>query len=94
MAALSFTQMKKLLVNAGINIEKVETSNVVVDFLKWVHMTGTPLETVDVLQEQLLKDIGDGSKTGMRPFMQNGSLKFMQIWSVFVGRKSRDRRHV
>jgi ubiquinone/menaquinone biosynthesis C-methylase UbiE len=85
-AALSKTQMKNLLANAGIALERIETRDVEVDFLKWVHMTGTKPETVELLKEELMKDITDGSKTGMRPFMEAGSLKFLQVWSILTGK--------
>jgi hypothetical protein len=51
-------------------------------------MTETKPETVEVLKEELMKDIQDGSQTGMRPFLKNGDLKFLQVWSVIVGTKA------
>jgi ubiquinone/menaquinone biosynthesis C-methylase UbiE len=84
--AQSKQQMQKLLTDAGIRVEKIETRDVEVDFRRWVQMTGTKPETVELLQETLMKDINNGFKTGMRPFMENGSLKFLQVWSIFIGK--------
>ena len=44
-------------------------------------------ETMETLQRELSKDIEDGIQTGMRPFLKDGVLKFLQIWSVFIGTK-------
>jgi len=91
--ALSKTQMAKLFADAGIVIERVETRDVEVDFQRWVQMTGTKVESVEVLKEQLMKDINEGSVTGMRPFIVNASLKFLQVWSIFIGVKTSNTKH-
>jgi len=87
-AALSKTQMAKLLVEAGMAIERIETRDVEVDFQRWVQMTGTKPESVEVLEGELMKDIADGRETGMRPYMINDSLTFLQVWSIFIGIKA------
>ena len=79
--------MEKILAEAGIDVEKVETRDVQVDFQRWVQMTETKPETVEILREELMRDIGGDSKTGMRPLIENGSLKFLQVWSVIIGTK-------
>jgi len=86
--ALSQTQMEKLLADAGVAVERVETRDVEVDFLRWVQMTGTKSETIELLKEELMKDINDRSKTGMRPFLESGSLKFLQVWSIIIGKNT------
>ena len=85
--ALSGKHMEEILAGVGLVIEKIETRDVEVDFKRWVQMTETKPETVKVLREELMKDIQDGSKTGMRPFLENDELKFLQVWSVIVGVK-------
>jgi hypothetical protein len=84
--ALSQTQIEKLLADAGIAVERIETRDVEVDFLRWVQMTGTKSEIIEFLKDELMKDINDGSKTGMRPFLDSGSLKFLQVWSIIIGK--------
>jgi ubiquinone/menaquinone biosynthesis C-methylase UbiE len=86
-AALSKIQLEKILTNTGLRVEKFEARDVVVDFLRWVKMTETIPETIEVLKEELMEDINDGSKTGMRPYQENGSLKFLQVWSIIIGTK-------
>ena len=85
--ALSKRHMKRLLADAGVAVGRIETRDVEVDFLRWVQMTGTKAETVKFLKEELMKDINDGSKTAMRPFLESGSLKFLQVWSIIIGKK-------
>jgi ubiquinone/menaquinone biosynthesis C-methylase UbiE len=84
--ALSKTRMKSLLAKAGIVVEEIETRDVEVDFLRWAQMTGTNPETIEFLKEELMKDIDGGSKTGMRPFLESGTLKFLQEWSIMIGK--------
>jgi ubiquinone/menaquinone biosynthesis C-methylase UbiE len=86
--ALSEKQITKILGEVGITVEKIEVRDIEVDFQRWVRMTGTKRETVETLKEELMKDLGDGSKTGMRPFIKNGQLKFLQVWSVIYGTKN------
>jgi hypothetical protein len=50
-------------------------------------MTETKIETAKFIKDEFLKDIEDGSQTGMRPFIKNGELKFLHVWSIFVGTK-------
>jgi hypothetical protein len=85
--ALSKSQMENLLAEAGIALEKMETRDIVVDFQRWVQMTGTKPETVDLRKEELMKDMSGSAKTGMRPFLESGSLKFLQVWAIIVGIK-------
>jgi hypothetical protein len=85
--ALSKKQIEQILAEAGIAVEKIETRDVEVDFQRWVQMTGINSRTIQLLEEKLMADIDDGVKTGMRPFMQNGNLKFLQTWSVIIGAK-------
>jgi ubiquinone/menaquinone biosynthesis C-methylase UbiE len=85
--ALSKKQMGKLLTEAGIAEETIAIRDVEVDFQRWVEMTETKPETVELLKQVLMKEISDGPKTGMRPFLHAGNLKFLQVWSVMVGTK-------
>ena len=91
--ALSKSGMTKLLKDSGLVVNTIEIQDVEVDFQRWVQMTGTDSETIETLQNELSKDIEDGTQTGMRPFIKDCVLKFLQIWSVFIGTKlSREQR--
>jgi ubiquinone/menaquinone biosynthesis C-methylase UbiE len=91
--ALSKTEMGKLLSDTGIAVKTFVTQDVKVDFERWAQMTATDHKTKKHLRGKLLQELGDGSKTGMRPFMENGALKFLQVWSIVIGMKmSREQR--
>ena len=85
--ALSKKHMAKLLSDAGLVVDKFDLRDIEVDFRRWVQMTETSPDAVEIIKEELLKDVSGGSKTGMRPFMKNGELKFLQVWSVVIGIK-------
>ena len=78
--------MEKLLTEAGIAVERMETRDVEVDFQRWVQMTGTKPDAIALIKEELMNDINIGSKTGMRPYIESGYLKFLQVWSIIIGR--------
>ena len=85
--AFSQKQMEKLLRAAGIHAEKIEIRDVKVDFQKWVAMTETEPVHVESLKARLLDDLRGGAQTGMRPFLADNELKFLQVWSIFIGTK-------
>jgi ubiquinone/menaquinone biosynthesis C-methylase UbiE len=85
--ALSRQQMEKMMTEAGIFIEKIKIQDIEVDFQRWVQMTETKVETAEVIRDRLLKEIDGSTKTGMRPFLKNGALKFLHVWSIIVGTK-------
>lgn len=85
--ALPRLQLETILAEVGISVEKSERREIEVDFQRWVQMTETKLETANFIQDKLLKDLEDGSRTGMRPFIKSGELKFLHVWSIFVGTK-------
>jgi SAM-dependent methyltransferase len=85
--ALSEKQMIELLEEAGVAVEKIEIRDIEVDFQRWVQMTVTEPATVETIRKALLDDIDEGSQTGMRPFLKNEQLKFLQVWTVMYGTK-------
>jgi len=86
--ALSKEQMENLLSEVGLVVENFEMRDIEVDFQRWVQMTGTKPEAAETIKGDLMKEIGGGSKTGMRPFIQHGALKFLQAWAVVLGMKT------
>jgi ubiquinone/menaquinone biosynthesis C-methylase UbiE len=85
--AWSKTQLLAMLSEVGIEVDTVNSRDVIVDFIRWVQMTETKPKTIETIREELVKDISLGTKTGMRPFMKNDSLKFLQVWAGFIGMK-------
>jgi ubiquinone/menaquinone biosynthesis C-methylase UbiE len=83
---------KEQLVNAmevsGLSILRIDSRDIAVDFELWVEMTGTAPLTKTEINSELEQEVRGGKKTGMRPFMQEGKLKFLHTWCVAIGIKS------
>ncbi len=85
--ALSEAQMIRSMEDAGLLLESVNSRDVEVNFKKWVEMTGPTAETMRLIETKLLSELNSGTLTGMRPFMSDATLKFTQVWAIFVGIK-------
>ncbi len=83
--ALSKLQMEVLMQAAGLKVHGFLTRDIPVDFQRWVQMTGTDFKTVALLKNKLIADLEGHTKTGMRPFIEHGHLKFLQVWSIALG---------
>jgi ubiquinone/menaquinone biosynthesis C-methylase UbiE len=86
--ALSKEQMIRIMEYAGLAVEILETRDIEVDFHRWVQMAGTEPDKVELIQTQLMHDVTKRTTTGMRPFIEKGALKFLQIWSIAIGIKT------
>ncbi|MEN8173058.1 MAG: class I SAM-dependent methyltransferase, partial [Chloroflexota bacterium] len=86
--AFSKTAMKRMMEETGLTINTFESRDIKVDFQRWVQMTGTEPDKVKILQTRLMGDIGESNKTGMRPFIEKGTLKFLQVWAIVIGTKN------
>jgi ubiquinone/menaquinone biosynthesis C-methylase UbiE len=85
--AQSKPQMKALLEDAGLTVHGFSIRDIQVDFYSWVQMAGTDLKTVTLLKNKLIADLEGETNTGMRPFIEGGQLKFLQVWSIALGIK-------
>jgi ubiquinone/menaquinone biosynthesis C-methylase UbiE len=87
---------KEKLANAmdvsGLSILRIDTRDINVDFGLWVEMTGTDPQTRNTISSELEQELQGGAQTGMRPFMQDGKLKFRQTWCVAIGINSPNKR--
>jgi ubiquinone/menaquinone biosynthesis C-methylase UbiE len=86
--ALTREQLVKAMEIAGLSILRIDTRDINVDFGLWVEMTGTDSQTRIAISSELERELRGDAKTGMRPFMQDGKLKFRHIWCVAIGIKS------
>jgi ubiquinone/menaquinone biosynthesis C-methylase UbiE len=85
--ALSKKQMINLMGDVGLAVDTFETREIKVDFQRWVQMAGTEPDTVELIRAELMQDVTKKTTTGMRPFLEKGSLKFYQVWSIAIGTK-------
>jgi len=86
--ALSKSQMRNMMAEAGLSIESLDARDIMVDFQRWVQMIGAGSETVESIERELFQEINGKTITGMRPLLEQDSLKFLQVWAIAVGRKS------
>jgi ubiquinone/menaquinone biosynthesis C-methylase UbiE len=85
--ALTQAQVSSSMQEAGLSLTLADTRDIPVDFSRWVTMTGTDPQTTAAIQQALEQELDGGSTTGMRPYRENGALKFLQVWAVFIGVK-------
>lgn len=86
--AFTRAQMAAAMEAAGIVLSSTDTRDIVVDAERWMEMTGTPAQAAEAIRYALHEDIVGGQPTGMRPFLNDGNLKFLQSWSVWYGTKA------
>jgi ubiquinone/menaquinone biosynthesis C-methylase UbiE len=83
--ALTKEQLVNAMEASGLSILRFDSRDIDVDFGLWVEMTGTDPQTRNTISSELDKELKGGEKTGMRPFMQDGKLKFRHTWCVAIG---------
>ena len=86
--ALTKEQLVNVMEASGLSILRIDTRDINVDFGLWAEMTGTDPQTRNAIFNELEQEVRGGAKTGMRPFMQEGKLKFLHTWCVAIGIKS------
>ena len=85
--ALTKGQLGAAMVAAGLSISRMDSRDIHVDFGLWAEMTGTPAHIKSEISKELEQELKGGAKTGMRPFTQDGKLKFLHTWCVAIGIK-------
>jgi len=86
--ALTKEQLIEKMDVSGLLVSGIDTRDISVGFERWVGMTGVDQPTVDVIRGELEADIAGGHATGMRPYMEGGTLNFRQMWSVAIAAKT------
>jgi hypothetical protein len=85
--ALTKEQLGEAMEAAGLTISRMDSRDIHVDFGLWAEMTGTAPDTKGEISKELEQELRGGTRTGMRPFMQDGKLKFLHTWCVAIGIK-------
>jgi ubiquinone/menaquinone biosynthesis C-methylase UbiE len=85
--ALTLAQMVRAMQAAGLAVTQTDSRDIAVEFQRWVEMTGTDRPTIETIEAALRAEISGGAPTGMRPYLDDAKLKFLQIWSVVIGVK-------
>ncbi|MDX1604906.1 MAG: class I SAM-dependent methyltransferase [Candidatus Competibacterales bacterium] len=84
--ALTKDQLIETLKTAGISVQRIETRDIHVDFQKWFTMANARPENKQIIYNELIHEIRDGNKTGMRPYLRENTLMFTQLWCIAMGK--------
>jgi ubiquinone/menaquinone biosynthesis C-methylase UbiE len=82
--ALDIPEIRETLARCGLRVFRSAEKDVEVDLASWLDLTGTPDERRSEIERALRADVDRARSTGMRPFLRDQQLKFMQTWAVFV----------
>ncbi len=87
--ALTREELAELIDSHGLKVRNMNTRDVEVNFEKWFAMAGGAKipGTRETLRKALEAEIQGGPETGMRPFIRDNRLMFLQTWTVVAARK-------
>jgi len=85
--ALSVRELEGLLQGAGLEIIQTISCDVDVSVDHWLDLTETSPEIGRAIVEELAQELKGLKATGMRPFLRDNELMFLQTWVVVVGMK-------
>ncbi len=61
--------------------------NIDVDLARWMEMTNTEPQVRQIIQNEVTQELQGSRITGMRPYMRDDRLMFIQTWVTAVGMK-------
>jgi len=90
-ASYNRLELVNTMEGSGLAVQRMDTRDIHVDFGRWIEMTETDPQTEAAIRHELKGELQGGAKTGMRPYRQDGTLKFTQTWCVAIGTRSSGR---
>lgn len=85
--APSPSELKRLMQGAGLDIGHTISREIEVNVDRWLELTETSPEIGRAIVEELAQELKGLKATGMRPFLRNKELMFLQTWVVVVSVK-------
>jgi ubiquinone/menaquinone biosynthesis C-methylase UbiE len=85
--AATFSEINKMIKKARLSIRFKDFRDIEVDLHRWMDMTNTKREVKKEIENALTDEINGGEATGMRPFIEDNTIKFMQTWAIIIGEK-------
>ena len=85
--ALSAGELKGLVRNARLDIVQTASREVEVSVHRWLDLAGTEPEGRRTILEELAQELKGSSATGMRAFMRDNELMYLQTWVIVTGVK-------
>lgn len=92
--ALTESELTKAMRISGLSVQQIATRDISVDFERWTEMTGRDQQTKRAIRGELEREIAGDCKTGMRPHVEGGKLKFLQVYCVVTGTKPSGERRL
>ncbi|MCP3965664.1 MAG: methyltransferase domain-containing protein [Lentisphaerae bacterium] len=86
---LTHEKLQNLFIDSGLLIVRNESRDLSVEFETWYNMGSMSdnLEVKNTIINALENELKGGEKTGMRPYMKDGKLHFLQAINIIVGKK-------
>jgi ubiquinone/menaquinone biosynthesis C-methylase UbiE len=84
---LTREELGQVMTDAGLKIVQRVVREIEVDLARWLEMTGTEPGTRQIIQDELTAELQGLSTTGMRPYLRDERLMFIQTWVTAVGVK-------
>lgn len=85
--ALCQSELLRIMKHSGLELEFLSSQEIEVDLQSWMGLTQTPPEIKEKITQNLSTELSGGLPTGMRPFVEEGKIKFLQTWVVVMSRK-------
>ena len=85
--ALSRKELVEVVGGAGTEVVHCASREVAVDVQRWLDLTRTPAEAAQAIGQELKREIEGSGTTGLRPFLGEGALMFMQTWRIVLAVK-------
>lgn len=85
--ALCQSELLRIMKHSGLELEFLGSREIKVDLQSWMGLTQTPPEIKEKITQNLSTELSGGLPTGMRPFVEEGKIKFLQTWVVVVSGK-------
>ncbi|HXZ88199.1 MAG TPA: hypothetical protein VEF07_06485, partial [Candidatus Binataceae bacterium] len=84
--ALALSELVAMFADAGIEIERLYSDEIAVDAEAWLASAQTGADEAREVRTLLMRDMNE-DLSGIRPFMREGRLHFIQRTVAIVGRK-------
>lgn len=88
--ALSADEIHSLVTSTGVEVADVYDRENVLDLDLWLAQTQPPIDHEEVIRAAIARELDGGAPTGLRPYRQGGSVKFVHLWRMLIGRVIRD----
>ncbi len=84
---LSIKEFEEMFREARVKVVKENRTDIPVSLDAWLKLTDTPVDISNDISKHFLHEMEGGEKTGFKPYLLNGEIKFDQRWLMIIGEK-------